>query len=76
MMVPGGYGRLREGGGWVEWTEKIPRITRNSKPRLGDGWICSRCLEEFLCKMMRLVKVLVKERNDYGWMKLGGGCLL
>ena len=45
-MVARGDGRLREGGGWVEWSEKMPRITKNSKPRLGDGWICSTCLME------------------------------
>lgn len=76
MMVAGGDGRLREFGGWVEWSDKMPRITQNSKPRLGDCWIRSTCLEEFLCKMMRLVKILVKARNDYGWMKLDGGCLI
>ena len=75
-MLVGGDGRLREGGGWVEWGEKIPRITQNSKPRLGYGWIRSTCLEEFLCKMMRLVKVLVKARNAYGWMKFECGFLL
>jgi len=69
-------GRPREGGWWVEGSEKNPRITQNSKPRLGDGWILSTCLEMFPCKMMKLVKVLVKARNDYGWMKLEGGCLL
>jgi len=31
MMVVGGDGRLREGGGWVEWSDKMPRITQNSK---------------------------------------------
>ena len=72
MMVAGGDGRLREGGGWVEWSDKIPRITQNSKPRLGDGWIRSTCLKEFLCKMMKLVTVLMKTRNAYGWMKEGG----
>lgn len=60
----------------MEWSEKMPRVTQNSKPRLGDGWVFSTCLEEFLCKMMKLVKVLVKARNDYGWMKLKRGCLL
>jgi len=75
-MVVGGYGRLGEGGGWVEWSEKMPRITQNSIPRLGDGWIHSTCLEKFLCKMMRLVKILVKERDDYEWMNLEGGCML
>jgi len=39
--------RLREGGWWMEWSEKIHRITQNSKPRLGDGWIYSTCLEKF-----------------------------
>jgi len=76
MMVFGGYGRLREGGGWVEWSVKIPTITQNSIPSLGDGWIRSTCLEEFLCKMMRLVKVLVKEMDDYEWMKLDGSLLI
>lgn len=76
MMGVGGDGRLRGSGLWVELSEKMPRITQNSKPKLGDGWICSTCLEEFLSKMMKLVKVLVKERNDYGWMKLEGGFLL
>lgn len=75
-MVAGGYVRLRKGGGWVEWSEKMPRITQNSIPRLGYGWICSTCLEEFLCKMMRLVKILVKVKDDYEWMKLEGNCLL
>lgn len=36
-----GDGRPREGGLWVEWSEKMPRITQNSKQRLGDGWIFS-----------------------------------
>ena len=75
-MVVGGDGRLTEGGGWVEWSEKFPRINQNSKPQLRDGWIHSTCLEGFLCKMMRLVKILVKARNDYEWMKLEGGFLL
>lgn len=75
-MVSGGDGRLREGGGWMKWSDKIQRITKSSISRLGDGWIRSTCLEEFLCKIMRLVKVLVKERNDYGWMKLGSGWML
>jgi len=60
----------------MKWSEKMPRITQNSKPRLGDGWIFSAFLEKFPCKMMKLVKVLVKARNDYGWMKLEGGFLL
>jgi len=47
MEGVGGDGRLREGGIWVEWSGKIPRITLNSKPRLGDGWICSKSLEKF-----------------------------
>lgn len=75
-MGVGGDGRLGEGFLWVEWSEKRPRITQNPKPSLGDGWICSTCLGEFLCKMMKLVKVLMKTRNVYGWMKLEGGCLL
>ena len=75
-MVYGGDGRIREGGGSVEWSEKMPRINQYSKPRLGDGCIRSTCLDEFLCKMMRFVKVLVKGRNDYGWMKLEGGYLI
>ncbi len=62
----GGDGRLREGGGWVEWSEKIPRITQNSKRRLGDGCICSTCLEKFPCKMMKLVKVLMKKGMPMG----------
>ena len=60
----------------MEWSDKMPRVSQNSKPRLGDGWICSIGLEEFLCKMMKLVKDLVKARNDYGWMKLEGGFFL
>ena len=60
----------------MEWSEKVPRVTQNSKQRLGGDSICSTCLEEFLCKMMKLVKVLVKERNGYGWMYLEGGFLL
>jgi len=75
-MVAGGDGRLRKGGGWVEWSQEIPRITQNLKPKLGYCWILTTCLEEFLCKMMRLVNILVKDRNDYEWMKLEGGCLL
>ena len=76
MMGVEGDGRLREGGWWVEWSDKMQIITQNAKPRLGDGWIFSTCWEEFLCEMMRLVKVLVKARNDYGWMKSEGGFLL
>jgi len=49
----------------VEWSEKRLRITQKSTTRLGDGWICSMCLEEFLCKMMKLVKAMVKAKNDY-----------
>lgn len=71
-----GDGRLREGGSYVELSEKMPRVSHNSKPRLGYGWIFSTCLEEFLCEMLKLVKVFVKVRNDYGWMKLEGGLLL
>jgi len=75
-MGVGGDGRIRKGSWWMEWSEKMPRITQNSKPRLRDGWICSTCLEKFPCKMMKLVKVLVKARNDNAWMKLEGGFLL
>ena len=50
----------------MEWSEKRARITHKSTTRLGDGWVCSMCLEEFLCKMLKLVKAMVKERNDYG----------
>jgi len=76
MMGVEGDGRPREGGWWVEWSEKMPRITQKSKPRLGYGWICSTSLEKFPCKMMKLVKVLVKARNDYGRMNMEGGCLI
>ena len=50
----------------MEWSEKRPRITQKSTTRLEDGWIHSTCLEEFLCKMIKLVKAMVKARNDYG----------
>lgn len=46
MEGDGGDGRFREGGRWVEWSEKTPMITQNSKPKLGDGWICSKSLEK------------------------------
>jgi len=57
----------------VEWSEKRPKITQNPKPSLGDGWIHSKWLRKFPCKMMKLVKVLMKTRNAYGWMKSEGG---
>ena len=49
--------RLREGGWWMEWSEKMARITQSSKPKLGDGWIFSKCLEKFPCEMIKLVRV-------------------
>ena len=69
-----GDGRLREGGWRMERCKEIPRVTQNSKPRLEYGWIFSTSLEKFPCKMMKLVRVLVKETNDHGWMKCEGGC--
>jgi len=60
----------------VEWSDKIPKITQNSIPMLGYGWIHSKFFEEFLCKMMRLVKILAKEMDGYEWMNLGGGFLI
>ena len=51
----------------------MPRITQNSKLSLEDGWIFSTCLEKFPCKMMKSVRVLVKARNDHGWMKFEEG---
>ena len=50
----------------MEWSEKRPRITQKSIARLGDGWIRSKCLRKFLCKMMRLVKVLMETRKPMG----------
>lgn len=50
----------------MEWSEKKPRITKNSTTRLGYGWIFSMCLEEFVCKMMKFLKAMVKARNGYG----------
>ena len=60
-------------GGWNEAREFLGSL-QNSKPRLGDGWICSTSLEKFPCEKMKLVRVLVKARKDHGWMKLEGGC--
>ena len=56
-------------GGWNEARECLGPL-QNSKPRLEDGWICSTSLEKFPCEMMKLVRVLVKEKNDHGRMKL------
>jgi len=47
MIGVEGEGRLQEGGWWVEWSDKMTRIIQNSKPSLGDDWICSTCLEKF-----------------------------
>ena len=41
----------------MEWSEKIPKITQNSKPKSGDGWIHSKSLEKFPCEMMKLARV-------------------
>ena len=71
-----GDGKLRKGAWWMEWSEKITRITQNSKPRLGDGWLCSIMLGEVSFNMMKLVRVLVKARNDHGWTKFEGVFLL
>ena len=60
-------------GGWNEARDCLGPL-HNSKPELGDGWICSTSLEKYSCEMMKLVRVLVKERNDHGGMKLGCGC--
>jgi len=49
----GGDGRLREGGWWMEWSEKMSRITTKSTTRIEYGWIHSMCLEKFLCKIMK-----------------------
>ena len=56
-------------GGWNEERE-LQGPLQNSKPRLGDGWICSTSLEKFPCRMMKLVTILVKEKNDHRWMRL------
>ena len=66
-----GEGKLSLDGG-VKGSSTLLMNMRNE----GDGWICSTCLGEFLRKMMKLLKVLLKTRNAYGWMNLEGGCLL
>ena len=42
-------------GGWNEARECLGPL-QNSKPKLGDGWICSKILEKFPCEMMKLVR--------------------
>ena len=56
-MGVGGDGRLREGGWWIEWIKKMPRITQKSKPKLGDGRICSKSLEKFPWEIMKWLRV-------------------
>jgi len=60
-------------GGWNEARRYLGSL-QNAKPKLEDGWIFSISLDKFPCKMMKLVRVLVKVRNDHGWMKLEGDC--
>jgi len=55
--------------GWNEARESLGPLQK-SKPKLGDGCICSTSLEKFPCEMMKLVRVLVKEVEDHQWMKL------
>jgi len=43
-------------GVWNEAKECLGPL-QNSKPKLGDGWICSKSLEKFPCEMMKLVRV-------------------
>jgi len=43
-------------GRWNEAREFLGPL-HNSKPKLGDGWICSKNLEKFRCEMMKLERV-------------------
>jgi len=67
LKVMEGLGKVVRG--WNEAKECLGPL-QNSKPELGYSWICSTSLEK-CCEMMKLVRVLVKKRNDHGWMKLG-----
>jgi len=59
-------------GGWNEVRKYLGSL-RTQNQGWKDDWIFSTSLEKFPCKMMKLVRVLAKERNDHGWMKLEGG---
>jgi len=62
-------------GGWNEARKCLGSLRTQNQ-----GWemvgFAQSCLEKFPCKMMKLVRVLMNARNDHGWMKFEGVCLL
>jgi len=53
--------------GWNESRECLGPL-QNSKPKLGDGWICSKRLEKFPSEMMKLVRFNEQENQiQIGW---------
>ena len=74
MRAKGWVFKVMEGlgkvvGGWNEARECLGPL-QNSKPWLGDGLTFSTSLEKFPYEIMKLVRVLEKEKNDHGRMKL------
>ena len=52
----------------MEWSEKIPRITQNSKPKLGDGWICSKSFGEVSLGNDEIDEgLMTKKKIQIGW---------
>ena len=50
MMGVEGDGRLREGGWWMEWSEKMPRITQNSNQSWEMDGFAQKAWRSFLVK--------------------------